>query len=142
MASKSSSQTASSCMHMMCKDALFPVGITLSGPYPPQMTRTSFNRWWIPILWDEEGNVSLFLWLPGRGILIKLTKTPPSLSARGMRELRSIYIPMGCASGFISEQSVHVYCMCSACMLLAILICMFALLLPLCRMLKWDHLIE
>ena len=51
----------SSCMYTMCTDALFPVSITLSGPYPPQMTRISFNRWWITILWDEEGGASLFL---------------------------------------------------------------------------------
>ena len=106
--SKSSSQTASSRMYMMCRDALFPVGITLRDQYPPQMTRISFNRWWITILWDEEGGASLFSWLPGRGVLIELTKMPPCLSARRMKKLRSIYIPMGCASGLIREQSEHV----------------------------------
>ena len=106
--SKSSNQTASSCMYRMCRDALFPVGITLSGPYPPQGTHISFNRWRITILWDEVGGASFFLWLPGRGILIELTKMPPSLLARAMRELRSVYIPTGYAGAFTSEQSEHV----------------------------------
>ena len=103
--SKSSNQTASSRMYRMCRDALFPVGITLSDPYPPQMTQISFNRWWIIIFWDDIGGASLFLWLPGRGILIELTKMPPGLLARGTRELSSIYILMGCAGGFTSEPS-------------------------------------
>ena len=47
---------------MMRRDAPFPVGITPSGPYPSGTKRTSFNRWWITILWDEDGDVSLFAW--------------------------------------------------------------------------------
>ena len=89
----------------MCRDALFPVGITLNDPHPPEVTHISFNRWWIIILWDEIQGASLALWLPGRGILIELTKMPPSLLARGTRESRSMYIPMGCAGGFTSELS-------------------------------------
>ena len=105
--SKSSNQIASSRMYRLCRDALFPVGITPSGPYPPQMTHISFNRWLIIISWDEVGGATFFLWLPGRGILIELTKIPPSLLVSGRRELRNIYIPMGCAGGFTSWQSEH-----------------------------------